>query len=1258
MKIFKNNEHSLIIKTFGVKDTLHLATTILLYFDLNNPDALLGEQELWKTVPEQLCQGGILDVGMPKPRGEVLATGKCFAPMGKTRTASEVSISVGSLNKKLSVFGERFWKRTLGMPKVITDPKPFAEIPVTWQNAFGGEDFAKNPVGKGFKPIQMPDGSSLIPLPNIEDPNNLIGSPSDRPEPAGFRPLDLMWPQRFKKQGTYDKRWHRERWPHFPEDMNYEFFNTAPEDQFISGFFTGDETIEAVNMHPDFQVIHSHLPPKRIRCFVTKKKDLKAGHDEDTIFEEVRTHIDTVWLFPTILRGVVMYRGTTKVLDDEYADVTRIFLATESMGKDPEPIEHYLEEQTKILDRSVPIDQAVLQKAQQKIGEALKRFKALPKDIYAAKLKAMGKTPTMPRSPAEMKGRSEAIISESTALLTRLEIQAREMHLRYGHMVRIPLEKFDILRDRIRSHEEHIDKAVAELGEAEKKKVEAQKKISKQLKENIKPEDVEKAGVEVDPDNLMVEPSVNPWHDQCFPFAVQCRKNMERDSEAQKNLHQLGFDKKTISRAWLGINPEKQLRHAEDWGIDPQVGGQGNPRQVVVPAGLVIPRFDEAALNRILIRPGNFSKAEEDVLVDGSDETPLFLPAATLINLPGAPAAESAPVVRVGDELQALLVEQEVGDACSVIALKEAREQPGSEAAKAIETATPFLIVLPTGTDCEKERQDWAGSYPNARKLLLPSGTTVFDARKNGTDIRSWIMAALPVEIAGKHQVEPAIPETGKPPSKSPMEGLSIPALDTKSMVEGLIKEIRGFHQPNFDKTEAKKEEVLAKAREAMTKAGKDPNQVMAAAESQPRKSFAETGERLAKNITEERDKLRGAGLLTPEIESKMNASAAQVLQMGRDGEARYQEGMAKLEAGKKKLAGAGEPPDGVKEKLKAVGLDPDKIKKRTREEVIEMHHRGESLAFAILSGVDLSGLDLSGIDLSSAQCRKTKFCDTILDGATLSQTLAQEADFAKASLKKIKSEKGIFSKAIFKEARLNDSDFHMSVLQEADLSKADCSGSKFHMTVLQKAKLNSTNFSRVRANMCIFSSADASDANFAGAHLTKCLFQKTGLDRADFSNAVINSTIFQEAKGEEVKFAGADMSKARMGGKASFPKADFRNIKMAQGCFRDSDLSGALFQGSELEMAMLENCNLQGADFYRVSAKRTRFSKSNLEGTDMRGINLFHGSLRKARLVNTDLRGSNLYGVDFYKAVMGNTRLNDANLKMTQLFNRTEYLP
>ena len=1230
MKTYKPKSYGFLIKSFGLRNVNYFTPTILAWFDLNDPENLLSEQDLWSNVP-QLLGDQSLDQGFPKPHGEVVVTGSCFAPRNTTTTASDVAVQVGELKKRLSVFGNRHWQ-TGNIPSV---PEPFSEMPLSWENAFGGEGFDKNPTGKGIQPVIFPDGLKQTLLPNIEIPGQLIGSSSDRPDPAGFGQVDMMWPQRFKKCGTYEEEWLRERWPWFPDDMNPEFFNVAPSDQFIPGFFRGDEQITITNMHPDMPVISSRLPGQRPRCFVTRKKELEP--DAETEFIEVGLQADTVWLFPSLLRGLVMYRGSLEVKDDEYADLVRVFVAAETMAEEPKPAEFYFKEQKKIWNRVVDIDMAPFEKAKKKIADILKMTRQLPKQIDQAKLKATGKAPRMQRSPQEMVDNACQNIANSLKLLDNQEKTTRDMLAKHGHLVAIDLTIFDRMRQKLAALNGKVDGILAKAKEAQGKGDKVKADMSAHLKENLTPEQLKEAGI--NPDDLMPAKTVNPWHDHGFPHVVQWRKNLEQDAESLGILKKIGFEKHTIKRGWFGVLKNEQTEQMTDWGEKEET--------VSLPVGFVLPRFDEATLSSVRIRPEDPINSDQDVLVPGSKAPPLFLAALD----------DGAPVIHVEDELLARLVEQEIGDACSVLAMSKPEEKPDDDAAQALKDSMLVLSVRPEqGAGNPKDWEQWQKVFPEGKPATLPPDKDLYVVHKK-EGIRPWLMQFLPAEFAAANNVDVTLPEPGKPPTKSPAEGLAIPKFDVKGMVKGFSDDLKAFHQPKIDKMNKMKQEMEDKAREAIVKAGKDPDEIMNA--KPEKKSFAEIGKDMAAKILQQKDKLKAQGMLTPENEKKMNDAADQVLKMGKDGEKRYQEGMQKLAAAREKVAKvkAGEIPDELKTKFAAAGIDPDRLKKLTREEVIARHEKGMSLEGANLNEVDLAGLDLTGIDLTNAQCRKTIFKGSVLQNAKLDRTLAQESDFSGADLRGATINMALLSKAKLKEADIRDVKFKQVILKEADLEGAKFTGSHVYMTVLQKANLAKADFSGSDCEMSVFSDATAPEVNFSGARMKKCLLKRTVLDKADFSGTSFPSTMFHGATGKEVKFTGADFTKGRMGGECQLSGSDFTGIRMDQGSFRDSNLSGSDFKGAVIHQSILENCNLSEVNLAGVSAKRTRFSKSNLEGAKMAGLNLFLGSLRKAKLLRTDLSRSNLFAVDFYKSILGETKLDGANLKKTLLYKRTEYL-
>ena len=1274
MKVFKSDEHALLVKPFGIRDRNWLAVTVMFFWDLDEPDRLLTEQDLWTTLPGALGELPVLDVGMPKPRGEVLVTGRACAPRGETRLGVSVSFRVGKLGKRLEVFGDRYWRRNaLGM-STISEPVPFSELPVTWANAFGGPGDARNPAGKGLRETPDPEGRPRLPLPNVEHPGSLVGSPVDRPAPAGFGPLEVTWPPRSEKAGTYGERWLRERWPHFPDDMNYEFFNTAPEDQWVEFFFQGDETIEIINMHPDRPRLQSRLPRRRPRCFLTLAASLDPASKAEDVFREVECRIDTVCLFPTIRRGMCIHRGLTEILDDEYADVHRLFLATEDTGEEPKSIEHYLAEQEKALNLSVAIDPGPLEEARQQVAKTRRRSRNLPKKIAEIKRQAMGRTPAMTRTPDDMRFLAGQIADRGRGVLDSLESLARRMHAEYGHLVEIDLEQFDRWRAKIDGMVAEVDRSAGKLDEARQEVLEKQKELAGVLKRNVRPEQLQQAGVDPERFESELAPKINPWHDRGFPLVKCWRRHLEQSPEAGQALAELGLEEETIRRAWLGYNVAGLTDDPSLWGLvvdragparndsSPPAPGEGMrgqppPEPVQIPAGLVLPRFDGPVLNRVLVLsgwPGEALRAARAVLVPGSDQSPLFLPAAT----------EGAPVIRVASELEALLMEQEVGDACAVMALEALPASLPEPAEQALKSALSVLVVMPAA---EAGREDTAGpwrhAWPTASILVLPAGETVFEARAAGVDLRRWVLEALPADWARAHDLERALPAPGEAPDGDALAALAVPPFDIKGVIEQTIGEIRAFHQPAFDALLAKKGEALEQAKAALASLGPEAGEVKAAAGQMPPLSFGEAAKTIAGQIARQRDRCRELGALSPEQDRQFESAIYQAQSMGEVLEDRYgaamarlQGGQAEMEAGLAKLR-AGELPDKAKELFSAAGMDPDRIKRRSREEVIAMHGRGESLAGAILSGVDLSGLDLHGIDLTGAICEKTNFSGSNLDGSDLGGVVAMESDWSGASLRGARINRGILPGARMIGTRLNEAILDQTSLDGADLSDADLTGSRLKMVTLQKARLCRTCFKQARAELSVFE-GEAEAVDFGQASFLRCILSEISLDRANFEGATLNATLLWQARGEQVSFRGANLDQGRMGGQVDLPAADFRGVHMEQACFRDASLVGACFRKSVLIASLFENCDLREADLRGVQAREARFQKTNLERARLYGINLFQGSLRKSRLVEADLRRANLGAVDFYKAVFGKTRLDGANLKLSQLQNRTEFLP
>lgn len=328
MKVIKPQKLGFLYKVFEQDRRCYLVVTVLVFFPFDAPRKLLPEVSLWKLVEKELGKDAVLDGAMNKRRAELLVHGSCYPR--RQSTTCPVRVKLGPIDKTLYVIGDRFWRR--GVP---TEPQPFEKMPLTYEYAFGGEGYAENPRGKGMKPVDTPNGP-MQPLPNIELPGKQVESPRDRPPPAGFEGYDIAWPQRFSKAGTYDAKWRKQLFPGFAKDIDWTVFNEAPLDQRIKGHFSGGEAFSVENMHPSHAQVSGALPKLVVRAFAYRKP---KGKGDDGL-EFVDTRLDTVHLFPHVERGVAIYRGVTRVRDDDAAEVLAMMIAAEAPDH-PKSLRHY-----------------------------------------------------------------------------------------------------------------------------------------------------------------------------------------------------------------------------------------------------------------------------------------------------------------------------------------------------------------------------------------------------------------------------------------------------------------------------------------------------------------------------------------------------------------------------------------------------------------------------------------------------------------------------------------------------------------------------------------------------------------------------------------------------------------------------------------------------------------------------------------------------------------------------------------------------
>ncbi|HEV2332645.1 MAG TPA: DUF2169 domain-containing protein [Gammaproteobacteria bacterium] len=344
IRITKPFKLGLLHRAYQYRGEQKLAVSALGMFSLTEPGRILPENELWRKAMGALGAGGMLDAAMPKSCGEFLVNGSFHAPGGKPVPAGFVRVKLGTLDKRINVYGDRHWKRAAGVSLGVSDPAPMGSMPLDFAHAFGGKEHKPNPLGMGMDALEA-EGETRVPLPNLELPGALIGSPSDRPPPACYGMLDPMWPQRYAKVGTYDQQWLKERAPGLADDLEWGYFNVAAEDQWAKGFWRGDEEFELANLHPALPSITGRLPGLLARAFIMQ------GHGEEGRFMELPMRVDTVHFLPDEETAVCIWRADTRIATDDASDISQIMLAYERVKDPRRSLEHYREALRRRLDR-------------------------------------------------------------------------------------------------------------------------------------------------------------------------------------------------------------------------------------------------------------------------------------------------------------------------------------------------------------------------------------------------------------------------------------------------------------------------------------------------------------------------------------------------------------------------------------------------------------------------------------------------------------------------------------------------------------------------------------------------------------------------------------------------------------------------------------------------------------------------------------------------------------------------------------------
>jgi len=330
VKTIKPGAVALLTRTIEFRRRFRFIVTPMLFVSLHGPLRLRSEASLWQFAAEELGPGAALDACMPKVSGEYLLRARACPPGGPA-PACRVGVRFAGVEKRLNVFGPRFWEGR-GPGERPSLPAPFSDLPLDEALAFGGPGFAENPGGIGL--AEPADPNAPWPLPQVETP----GDPSLRPgEPirvGGFGARDITHPQRAAMVGTYDEAWFKEDYPGLARDLDWHHFNLTAPDQWLALPVASDAPFEFEHLHPAKPLLRGQLPGMQARCFVTRIVD------DEPRFEEIPTQLETVLFFPHRECAVLIGRGSLEVATEDAAEIKLLLAAADWQGE-RRKLQHY-----------------------------------------------------------------------------------------------------------------------------------------------------------------------------------------------------------------------------------------------------------------------------------------------------------------------------------------------------------------------------------------------------------------------------------------------------------------------------------------------------------------------------------------------------------------------------------------------------------------------------------------------------------------------------------------------------------------------------------------------------------------------------------------------------------------------------------------------------------------------------------------------------------------------------------------------------
>lgn len=197
-----------------------------------------------------------------KPGTDVVVTGTVRPPVAEPVPFWFAALRIGTLEKRLRLYGPRQWEHRLLGGWTLSDPVPTEGVSLLYENAYGGtvdpdkdeykegEYYPPNPAGTGYIGKSRPDTGRIYSAAQIEAWDGAIKEFGRDVPVGGFGPIPGHIPERMQYAGTFDDKWKKEIAPDIPPDMDMRYWNIAPAGQRLDRYLKPSDEIELAAMRP------------------------------------------------------------------------------------------------------------------------------------------------------------------------------------------------------------------------------------------------------------------------------------------------------------------------------------------------------------------------------------------------------------------------------------------------------------------------------------------------------------------------------------------------------------------------------------------------------------------------------------------------------------------------------------------------------------------------------------------------------------------------------------------------------------------------------------------------------------------------------------------------------------------------------------------------------------------------------------------------------------------------------------------------